>query len=644
MSVDPRRTRTPRTAWRSAATAGWSSASRAAAPIARRSTGDRRARGRRVVDGASTRRTTSSCKSDGTIWFTDPSYGWLQGFRPRPSAATPCTASTRAPECVADGGDSFDKPNGLCFSPGRATPLRGDNGAPRRELTRPPAPPQGLRRRGRRAGSTGERVIHVDARASRTASRPTSQGRVYASSLGRRRRCFDPDGELLGEIEAAGRRELLLRRPPTATSSSSQPTRRSAPPISTQRKDPEPWPSIRTRRIIDDAGAVRRHRGRRASERERTRPPRRHRRRRPPRRADRAAPHAGRADRQSSRVAVDKARTAAIFVRPSREIEEQVTNGRLGALALHGARALTGGIPLRVDGEVVGAIGTSGETPDEDEADLDRRRRGRLLHRRGRRRSPTRARARAAEAAGAAAAARGVAPVISAVDAGGALMYLVRPDAAQVACVEVTTDKARTAAIYRRPSKDFEDQASGGRPSALHLARAVPLQGGVPIDRRRRGDRRDRRERRDRRPTRTGARRDRARARSRPRAAQRQRQRRRASSRAATVAEVPHRRPAARHASATRSTPAGATPGRGRVPRARRRRHARRRGPRDRGHRRRDGRPARGRAGRAARRAVDGGTTHELARATCSPSRTACRTSSSTCRTRSSTSWSKVEA
>jgi glc operon protein GlcG len=71
--------------------------------------------------------------------------------------------------------------------------------------------------------------------------------------------------------------------------------------------------------------------------------------------------------------------------------------------------------------------------------------------------------------------------VVSAVDAGGALMFLLRPDTAQVASVEVTTDKARTAAIYRRPSKDFEDQASGGRPSALHLARAVPLQGGVPI-------------------------------------------------------------------------------------------------------------------------------------------------------------------
>src|SRR3974390_1135229 len=70
----------------------------------------------------------------------------------------------------------------------------------------------------------------------------------------------------------------------------------------------------------------------------------------------------------SDQVAIDKARTAAIFVRPSREIEEQVSAGRLGALALHGAHALTGGIPLTEDGEVVGAIGTSGETPDQDES------------------------------------------------------------------------------------------------------------------------------------------------------------------------------------------------------------------------------------------------------------------------------------
>ena len=59
-------------------------------------------------------------------------------------------------------------------------------------------------------------------------------------------------------------------------------------------------------------------------------------------------------------------------------------------------------------------------------------------------------------------------------------MCLWRPDNAQVASVGVATDKARTAAIYRRPSKDFEDQASGGRASALHLARAVPLAGRHP--------------------------------------------------------------------------------------------------------------------------------------------------------------------
>jgi uncharacterized protein GlcG (DUF336 family) len=69
----------------------------------------------------------------------------------------------------------------------------------------------------------------------------------------------------------------------------------------------------------------------------------------------------------SSQVAMDKARTAAIFLRPSRDIEAQVAAGRLGALALRDAAALTGGIPLVVGDEVVGAIGTSGETPDEDE-------------------------------------------------------------------------------------------------------------------------------------------------------------------------------------------------------------------------------------------------------------------------------------
>src|SRR3954452_14370647 len=148
----------------------------------------------------------------------------------------------------------------------------------------------------------------------------------------------------------------------------------------------------------------------------------------------------------SSRVAVDKARTAAIFVRPSREIEEQVSGGRLGALALHGASALTGGVPLKVDGEVVGAIGTSGETPDEDEAcsiagaaaDISARTVPALTLEGAR---------EAAETVASEARSRGVAPMTAVVDAGGELIYLSHPDDAQVASVKVSTDKARTAAI-----------------------------------------------------------------------------------------------------------------------------------------------------------------------------------------------------
>ena len=69
----------------------------------------------------------------------------------------------------------------------------------------------------------------------------------------------------------------------------------------------------------------------------------------------------------SVNVGIDKARTAAIYRRPSRVFEEQVKNGRVSALALHGAVALQGGVPILSDGKVIGAIGVSGETPAQDE-------------------------------------------------------------------------------------------------------------------------------------------------------------------------------------------------------------------------------------------------------------------------------------
>lgn len=69
----------------------------------------------------------------------------------------------------------------------------------------------------------------------------------------------------------------------------------------------------------------------------------------------------------SVNVAIDKARTASIYRRPSKDFEDQVTNGRVSAMALHGAVALQGGIPITFDRKVIGAIGVSGETPKIDE-------------------------------------------------------------------------------------------------------------------------------------------------------------------------------------------------------------------------------------------------------------------------------------
>jgi glc operon protein GlcG len=76
---------------------------------------------------------------------------------------------------------------------------------------------------------------------------------------------------------------------------------------------------------------------------------------------------------------------------------------------------------------------------------------------------------------------RGSTVVICVVDDGGYPLVLLRLDDTQVASVEVGIAKARTAAIFRRPSKVFEDQVKSGRVATLGLPGAAPLQGGVPI-------------------------------------------------------------------------------------------------------------------------------------------------------------------
>jgi len=68
----------------------------------------------------------------------------------------------------------------------------------------------------------------------------------------------------------------------------------------------------------------------------------------------------------SSEVAVAKARSAAAFKRPTKAFEEALAGGRQALLSLPGAIALEGGIPLILDGKIVGAIGVSGATSPQD--------------------------------------------------------------------------------------------------------------------------------------------------------------------------------------------------------------------------------------------------------------------------------------
>ncbi|HKQ62392.1 MAG TPA: heme-binding protein [Candidatus Polarisedimenticolaceae bacterium] len=71
-------------------------------------------------------------------------------------------------------------------------------------------------------------------------------------------------------------------------------------------------------------------------------------------------------------VAVEKARTAAIFRRPTSDFENAIKNGRTSLVAVGAMTPLQGGIPLMADGQVVGAIGVSGAASAQQDDDIAR--------------------------------------------------------------------------------------------------------------------------------------------------------------------------------------------------------------------------------------------------------------------------------
>ena len=75
----------------------------------------------------------------------------------------------------------------------------------------------------------------------------------------------------------------------------------------------------------------------------------------------------------SSDIAMDKARAAARFKRPTKALEDVLASGGDGLrmLSLRGAVASGGGVPLVISGQIVGAIGLSGATNREEELCAD---------------------------------------------------------------------------------------------------------------------------------------------------------------------------------------------------------------------------------------------------------------------------------
>ncbi|MGD0590909.1 MAG: heme-binding protein [Bacteroidota bacterium] len=72
--------------------------------------------------------------------------------------------------------------------------------------------------------------------------------------------------------------------------------------------------------------------------------------------------------------------------------------------------------------------------------------------------------------------------VIAIADDGGNLMYLEKIDNTQIGSIEVAIQKAKTAILFKRPTKVFEDKViKEGRTAILSLPNAIAIEGGLPI-------------------------------------------------------------------------------------------------------------------------------------------------------------------
>jgi gluconolactonase len=144
-------------------------------------------------------------KSDGTVWFTDPSYGSLQGFKDPPLIGDYVYCYDPTTDQLAVVADSFNKPNGLAFSPDESLLYINDSAAIQGPGTYFVNLPHHIRAFDVLGGRhlAHERLFAVVTPGIPDGLKVDAEGRVYSSSASGLQ-VYNRSGDLIGEIVAPG--------------------------------------------------------------------------------------------------------------------------------------------------------------------------------------------------------------------------------------------------------------------------------------------------------------------------------------------------------------------------------------------------------------------------------------------------------
>ena len=144
-------------------------------------------------------------RRDGSVWFTDPTYGRLQGFKPEPLTGDYVYRHDPQSGRTAVVADSFNKPNGIAFSPDEDVVYITDSGANQETGSYYVHLPHHIMAFDVREGRhlVNGRLFAVTTPGFPDGIKVDSDGRVYASAFSGVQ-VFNPLGDLIGEISLPG--------------------------------------------------------------------------------------------------------------------------------------------------------------------------------------------------------------------------------------------------------------------------------------------------------------------------------------------------------------------------------------------------------------------------------------------------------